>query len=258
LNSFPFRPTATQAFQFTASLDGADHTVTVTWNLSGKRWFINVHDSDRNLVLCRSLVASPAPRALASRLGALPVSSMSWTSTDGGRVAFVMIDDVPAQVHLGGTVNVSGALNNGTAGNGAVNGTFVLDQYSDAKHFSALLTASAGEIDTISGNIILNIAAYALTWRRGTVTAITAEDHGLPLGSVVRLTIDNVTPVGYNGLYYCVVSGPREFRYRLLVDPGGPATRSGNYSCDINLLSGYLTQSSLIYRDASNQFEVRP
>lgn len=240
------------------TLDGAPYSVMVAWNLAAQRWFINVHDADRNLIVCRSLVGSPVPRALAPPPGSLAVSAMSWDDDDGGRLYFTLVDPAPASVQLGSQITVSGALNDGTAGDGAVNGSFVIDQFTDPSSFSALLTAAAGEIGTITGDIQIAITVYALVWRRGVVTATAAEPHDLPLGSVVRLTIDGQTPSGYAGSYYCVITGPSEFRYRLASDPGGPATRAGSYSSDLNLVDGYFITSSLVYREDSSQFEARP
>jgi hypothetical protein len=233
--------------------------VLVTWNLAALRgWYINIHDSDQNLILCRALVSSPARRALAPRPSKFVVASMTWDSIDGGRIYFVMTDPAPSSIRLGTTINVSGALNDGTAGDGAVNGVFVIDQYTDPTHFSALVSAASGDIGTITGDVVINIATYALIWNRGIVTAVTSDDHGFPLGSIVRLSIDDVTPSGYNEIYYCVISGPREFRFQLVADPGGPATRPGTYAQDINLVDGYFTKSSLVYRESAKQFEVRP
>jgi hypothetical protein len=55
----PFTPTSTQAFQFGATLDGVAYTCTVTWNLSGQRWYLNIYTNQAVLVLSRALTASP-------------------------------------------------------------------------------------------------------------------------------------------------------------------------------------------------------
>lgn len=47
-------------FQFQATLDGAAYTVTVVWNITGQRSYINVTDSSGNLVVSTPLIGSPA------------------------------------------------------------------------------------------------------------------------------------------------------------------------------------------------------
>lgn len=57
-----FQPSATAnpPFQFQATLDGAQYTVSVLWNLFGNRWYISVSDLTGTLVLFRPLVGSGA------------------------------------------------------------------------------------------------------------------------------------------------------------------------------------------------------
>jgi hypothetical protein len=55
----PFQPTATQAFAFTPTLDGAQYNLIVTWNLAGARWYFNLYDLSGNLILAAALIASP-------------------------------------------------------------------------------------------------------------------------------------------------------------------------------------------------------
>lgn len=254
---YNFQRSALAAFQFSATLDDALYSCLVTWNLSGQRFYLNVHDADQNLILCKAVVGSPTPRALAPPPSAEAVQSMTWTDEDGGRLFFVMVDPSPT-VKLGSYINVSGAENDGDAGDGAVNGTFYVDQWTDPSNFSALLTAPPDAIGTITGDIVINTDAHSLVWSRGTVIATTQEEHGYPLGSVVKLTIANAVPIGYNGTYFCAVSGPKQFKYALVTDPGAPSRQAGTYSPDINLVDGYFYRSSLVYREAAQWFEVTP
>lgn len=252
-----FRPTATTPFQFDATLDGDTYQVLVTWNLSGQRWYINIHDQNRTLVLCRALVGSPAPRALAPPPGQLRVAQMTWTPDSGGRLFFLMTDPLPASISLGSYVVVSGAVNSGTAGDGAVNGSLLIDGYTSPLLFSSLVSAQPGAIGAVGGTPVINVSTGALTWQQGIATATTAAPHGYRLGSVIRLAIDGALPAGYCGTYYCVVSGPSELRYSLATDPGGPSTQPGTYAPDVDLLAGYFA-SSMVYREDARQFEVRP
>lgn len=60
-----FVPSTIAAFQFQAQLNGTPYNVTVTWNLFGQRFYINVNDLSGNLILCRALTSS-GPSLLAS------------------------------------------------------------------------------------------------------------------------------------------------------------------------------------------------
>lgn len=55
----PFEPTATAIFTFIPTLDGTQYNLAVRWNLGGRRWYIHLFDLNGNLILCRSMVASP-------------------------------------------------------------------------------------------------------------------------------------------------------------------------------------------------------
>lgn len=88
------------------------------------------------------------------------VTSMTWSSAGGGRIAVVM---TAASVYgLGDEVNVSGATNTGTGGNTVVNGNFIIDTYTDTTHFTLAAPAAAGVYGTIAGTIVLNVGFGAL------------------------------------------------------------------------------------------------
>lgn len=252
-----FQASALQAPQYTVTLDNDEYNLLITWNLARQGYFLNLHDQNQNLILCRAVVGSPTPLALAPPPSAEHVASMTWTEDDGGRVYFVMDEPSPT-VTLGSYINISGAHNDGTGGDGAVNGTFYVDQFTDPSNFAALLTAAPGVVGGISGDIIINTEANSLVWTRGTVVATTSAPHNYPLGTVVKLSIANAVPTGYNGTYFCAMSGPKEFRYSLAADPGGASTQAGTYSPDINLVDGYFYRSTLVYREAAQWFEVTP
>jgi hypothetical protein len=55
----PFTPTSATTFQFGATLDGTDYVCTVTWNIAGQDWYLNVYTTSGVLVLTRFLAASP-------------------------------------------------------------------------------------------------------------------------------------------------------------------------------------------------------
>lgn len=46
-------------FQFNASLDGANYTVTCPYNISGQRYYINISNNFGNLIMSRPIIGSP-------------------------------------------------------------------------------------------------------------------------------------------------------------------------------------------------------
>jgi hypothetical protein len=67
-----FLPTATAPFQFTPTLDGAQHTLIVTWNVAGQRWYVNLYDQNSVLVFYLPLIGSDDP---------IDTSALSWDAT---------------------------------------------------------------------------------------------------------------------------------------------------------------------------------
>jgi hypothetical protein len=59
MTTIPFQPTDTQVFTFIPTFDGNQYNLAVRWNLGGRRWYILLYDLNGNLILCRSMVASP-------------------------------------------------------------------------------------------------------------------------------------------------------------------------------------------------------
>ena len=92
----------------------------------------------------------------------------------------------------------------------------------------------------------------------GVVTATATVPHGYAPGQLVRLTVSNAAPDGYNGRFECRILGPDSFAYTLPDDPGAAmAQNTGAASYDISLTDNYF-ESTLVYREPSRQFEVSP
>ncbi len=104
------------------------------------------------------------------------------------------------------------------------------------------------------------IQTSSLTWDEltGTVTVTTAAAHGLTIGMVVELTITDVVPATYNGIWSLFVTGPMTLTFSQETDPGGDATAQGNIGRDINIAGGYFQISTLVYRQSTGQFEISP
>jgi hypothetical protein len=92
-----FAPTALAPFQFTATLDGALYTVTVTWNFASQRWFISIVDQFGNEIVYRPLIGSPP---------VTPLTALSWT---GGIVTALAPAFMGYRIGSLVNINVSGA-----------------------------------------------------------------------------------------------------------------------------------------------------
>jgi hypothetical protein len=100
------------------------------------------------------------------------------------------------------------------------------------------------------------VAIQELSWLRGKAIAVTAVPHGYDVGRIVGLTVSGAAPDAFNGLVDAVITGPDSFSWALSTDPGA-ATAFGTVSYNLSLTAGYF-DSTLVYRQAANQFEVSP
>lgn len=115
----------------------------------------------------------------------------------------------------------------------------------------------SGATGSVSGSVILPLPTQSQTGLAiGSATVPLAI--GVPLGGIVSFTISGTVPGGYAGTYECVILDPQSFSYPLVDNPGTPASAPGYYSVDINLVEGYFTQSTLVWRPSSGLFEVNP
>lgn len=101
------------------------------------------------------------------------------------------------------------------------------------------------------------VAIQSLSWNAGLVSVVTDQPHGYRLAQTVKLTIAGCAPDAYNGVFKCLITSPQKMTYALDNNPG-QATTVGQVSFDINMAEGYFSESTLVYREASQTFEVRP
>ena len=64
MTTYAFQPSTVAQFTFNPTLDGAVYSASVTWNLFGQRWYLNINETNGPLILCRPLVASDASSPL--------------------------------------------------------------------------------------------------------------------------------------------------------------------------------------------------
>jgi hypothetical protein len=162
---FDFVPTSAGPFQFQPTLDGQVYTGIVTWNVFGRRYYLNLYDLSGALVFCMPLIGSPS---------GFPLQSLSWAA--------------------------------------------------------GIVTATTED------------------------GALTGEHN---VGETVDLTIQGATPGGFNGSVAALITGGSTFTYAVAADPG-PTVYPGNANQIINLVEGYFSTSTLVYRAANKQIEVTP
>lgn len=100
------------------------------------------------------------------------------------------------------------------------------------------------------------LALAALSWSANVVTAKTLSRHGFTIGQTARVTIAGVTPDAYNGVQEILITGLDSFTYPLTGNPGGDVILGAIYQ-NADLAGGYF-DSTIVYRQPSNQFEVSP
>jgi hypothetical protein len=111
-------------------------------------------------------------------------------------------------------------------------------------------------VGSSNGRELANQSWSVGTGNGGVVTATTLSPHGYRLGMVVVLSITGTLPNAYNVVTPAWITGRSEFIYPLASDPGAMVV-PGQYSYDINLVSGYF-RSSLVWRIQNGNLEVQP
>lgn len=94
-------------------------------------------------------------------------------------------------------------------------------------------------------------------WELGRVTITTDPTRDYVDGQTVELTVRDCLPEEYNGRVSALVMNDHTFSYPVLVNPG-PSTQLGRIVYDVNLIGGYIPNSTLVYRTSSQMFEVTP
>lgn len=142
----------------------------------------------------------------------------------------------------------------------------------DGEQYTASVTWNLGAqrwyltLQDLGGNLIFTrsipgspagVTLQSLSWGSGTVHAVAAVPHGQAIGSTVNLTVSGVTPDAYNGLFPVLSTGPLTLDYPLADNPGA-SSAPGMASYDVDLVWGYFQTSTMVFRQAAQQFEVSP
>ena len=89
------------------------------------------------------------------------VTSLTWSSTNGGQVAVVMGATTPV-AGVGDLFTLAGATNTGTGPVADINATQVVNTWTDSQHFTFLLPGTSAQWGTLGGTITLVYSQAAL------------------------------------------------------------------------------------------------
>ncbi len=152
--SFPFTPSIRTAPNFVPTLDGQQYNCTVTWNLQGQRYYLNVFTLTGVRLLTIAIVASPPGMAVQSATYVEDVNTATMTTT------------VPHGVTIGATVRrtVTGCLP------ADYDGTYLMLATSPTTLTYALTTVPAGPATTTGSvsalaNLVAGYFASTLVFR---------------------------------------------------------------------------------------------
>lgn len=85
------------------------------------------------------------------------INSQVWAATNGGQFAIVTAAATLVK-GVGDIINISGGTGSGTGGNGAVNGNFVVNTFTDNQHFTVAATNAGGSAyyGAVTGSPVIN------------------------------------------------------------------------------------------------------
>jgi hypothetical protein len=130
-----------------------------------------------------------------------PITSMTWSATNGGQIA-VVLPSSSTVAQIGQGASVSGATNGGSGGNGLVNGNFSVNTVTDSQHFTIYAPATSGQVSGISvGSAVLGLGPWMPT-----IAESCSGTPGPPCSGLPRLYGNN-GPEGWDSHDNCIVSG---------------------------------------------------
>ena len=101
------------------------------------------------------------------------------------------------------------------------------------------------------------VAVASLSWAHGRATAALAAPHGWRPLDTVDVAVSDCSPTAYNGAVRALATDRSTLSWPLATDPG-TATALGSVAYGIDLVGGYFSTSTLVYRESTQQFEVTP
>ena len=99
------------------------------------------------------------------------------------------------------------------------------------------------------------VAIQSLEWENGFVSIRCVFPHTFKVGDTNIISVRGCQPDAYNGTFLAYAFDAFTLVYPLAGPPGG-AVKLGLTSYDINLAGPYFTQSTLVFRQGTQRFEV--
>ena len=131
----PFTPSNTKTPSYQITLDGANYTMNVTWNLFGQRYVINIIDQNGNIQLSRALIQTPA---------SLLLETLSWS---GVSLTATAVTQIPHGYKVGTTLQLTVAGVNPDGYNGLVTALIT-----GPSAFTYALSSDPGQVQA-AGNV---------------------------------------------------------------------------------------------------------
>lgn len=151
MTTYPFTPAIGQNISFNPTLNSNTYTANITWNIFGQRWYLNLYDSNNNLIIATAVVSSDDTH---------PISSISWTNN------LVTVESTtPHFLKLGTLVNLAITGNNPSGYNGmyqcAVSGPSTFTYKLTANPGNVITTGQFGGIaDLCAGQLAPSALVY--------------------------------------------------------------------------------------------------
>jgi hypothetical protein len=96
-----------------------------------------------------------------------------------------------------------------------------------------------------------------ITVYKGCVVVETVRPHGFELMATVDITLVAVLPAMLNGTWRAYVTSPTSYQFPIMQVPE-PISSYGRTDYNINLVKYYVLNSTLVFRDSTQNFEVTP
>jgi len=78
-----FNPSPNQPFQFNPTLDGQTYIATCTWNVYGQRYYVNIYNNFRTLIVSRPIISSPDDYDINLVFGYFTTSTLVYRVSSG-------------------------------------------------------------------------------------------------------------------------------------------------------------------------------
>lgn len=112
MTAYPFNPSPLQNATFNPVLGGNVYAATIVWNVFGQRWYLNLTDTQGNLLISTAVVSSQDPQGISSitwadNLVTVETTSPHWLPL--GSQARVYVSGYAPDAYNGlQTVNITG------------------------------------------------------------------------------------------------------------------------------------------------------